>query len=183
VSGPTIETARLVLRPLTTDDLDELAVLHAEPSFWWYPLRRGQTRDETATFIDRAIQRGVTDGCSVQAVVERDSGRLAGWAGLAVPHFLPEILPAVEVGWRLGENFRGKGYATEAGRAWVRHGFDVMGLDRLVSIYEPDNEASGVVMRKLGFALDRVTVQPAAGVTVHVLALDRPPAVRECSGG
>ncbi len=36
---PTLTTARLVLRPFVPEDLDELAVLHAEESFWWYPLR------------------------------------------------------------------------------------------------------------------------------------------------
>ena len=51
------------------------------------------------------------------AVVLRDMGQFAGWAGLWVPWFLPEILPAVEVGGPLGETFRSRRYATEAGRA------------------------------------------------------------------
>jgi RimJ/RimL family protein N-acetyltransferase len=59
----------------------------------------------------------------VSAVVVGDTGELAGWAGLSVPTFLPEVLPAIEVGWRLGVQFRGRGYATEAGSEWVRYGF------------------------------------------------------------
>ena len=84
-------------------------------------------------------------------MVERASGSLVGWAGLAVPHFLPQILPAVEVGWRLSGAARGRGFATEAGAAAVEFGFTSGGLERIVSIYEPENTASGRVMEKLGF--------------------------------
>jgi RimJ/RimL family protein N-acetyltransferase len=74
---------------------------------------------------------------------------------LSIPTFLPEVLPAVEVGWRLGERHRGHGFATEAGRAWVRYGFEELRLESIVSIYEPENIASGAVMRRLGFTLER----------------------------
>ncbi len=101
------------------------------------------------------------------------SGELAGWAGLSVPAFLPEILPAVEVGRRLGERYRGLGYATEAGRAWVRFGFEERKLESIVSIYEPDNEASGRVMPKLGFTMQRETTHPVYGVRLHVMIRKR----------
>ena len=52
---PTLTTPRLVLRPFVLGDLDELAVLHAEESFWWYPLRSGMTKEETAGFLERVI--------------------------------------------------------------------------------------------------------------------------------
>ena len=100
-----------------------------------------------------------------------ETGALAGWVGLAVPTFLPEILPAVEVGWRLGERYRGCGFATEAGRAWVRYGFEVLGLTSIVSIYEPANAASGAVMRRLGFQPFLVTESSQYGVPLHVLSL------------
>jgi RimJ/RimL family protein N-acetyltransferase len=170
---PTLESERLVLRPLTVDDLDELAALHAQPSFWWYPFRRGWTREETRAFLERTIAAYDDPGVSVSAVVVRNTGQLAGYAGLAIPTFLPEVLPAVEVGWRLGEQFRRRGFATEAGAAWIRHGFEGLGLDEIVSIYEPDNEASGAVMHRLGFEFAKALEHPRLGITVHVLALTR----------
>src|SRR3546814_10479055 len=124
------------------DDLDELAELHAEESFWRYPFGRGWSRDETESFLERTVERYRDPGMAVSAVVVADTGVLAGWAGLSIPTFLPEVLPAVEVGWRLGETHRRRGYATEAGRAWVAYGFEVLGLQKLVSIYEPANVAS-----------------------------------------
>jgi RimJ/RimL family protein N-acetyltransferase len=178
-----LETERLLLRPLRRDDVDELAALHAEPSFWWYPLRRGQTRGETEAFLDRVIEGHARLGLGLQAVVEQHTDALIGWAGLSVPSFLPEILPAVEVGWRLGSPWRGLGYATEAGRAWVRWGFETRNLERIVSIFEPANVASGRVMAKLGFDLERTTSYPDSQIPLHVTVLTRTRWLQLCDAG
>jgi RimJ/RimL family protein N-acetyltransferase len=169
---PVLTTERLVLRPFTPDDLAPLTVLHAEESFWWYPLRRAMTEDETKDFLDRVIGRYDTDGFGLEALVDRASGTMIGWAGLAVPHFLPQILPAVEVGWRLAGSSRGRGLATEAGSAAVDWGFTEGGLERIVSIYEPENEPSGRVMERLGFTHGRTETGPR-GRTVSVMELTR----------
>jgi hypothetical protein len=78
----------------------------AQESFWRYPFARGWSREETKVFLERTIERYDAPGMAVSAVVVGATGELAGWAGLSVPTFLPEILPAVEVGWRLGEQYR-----------------------------------------------------------------------------
>jgi len=148
---PTLTTERLVLRPFAPEDLEALVEIHAEESFWWYPLRSAMSAEQTAGFLDRVLERYERDGFGMEALVDRASGALIGWGGLAVPDFLPEILPAVEVGWRLAGAFRGRGLATEAGAASVDFGFTTAGLERIVSIYEPENAASGRVMEKLGF--------------------------------
>jgi RimJ/RimL family protein N-acetyltransferase len=173
VAWPTLRTDRLVLRPLGVHDLDDLAVLHAEESFWRYPSGRGWTRTETEAFLERTIERYEDPGMAVSAVVVAAAGELAGWAGLSVPTFLPEILPAVEVGWRLGERHRRLGYATEAGQEWIRYGFVELGLETIVSIYEPENVASGAVVRRLGLEFDRATSHPALGMRLHVMSLSR----------
>ncbi len=170
---PVLTTERLVLRPFTPDDLRALAVLHAEESFWWYPLRRGMSEEETKDFLVRVIDRYESDGFGLEALEDRASGTLIGWAGLAVPHFLPEVLPAVEVGWRLTGSSRGQGLATEAGAAAVRWGFTEGGLERIVSIYEPENRPSGRVMERLGFTLERTTSGTLRGETVRVMELTR----------
>ena len=169
---PTLTTQRLVLRPFVLGDLDELAVIHAEESFWWYPLRSGMSKDETAAFLQRVTARYVSDGFGIEALLDRASGAMIGWAGLAVPHFLPQILPAVEVGWRLALPWRGRGLATEAGAAAVEFGFTAGGLDRIVSIYEPENVASGRVMERLGFT-HHLTTTGQRGEEVAVMELRR----------
>jgi RimJ/RimL family protein N-acetyltransferase len=168
---PTLTTPRVVLRPFVFSDLDQLAALHAEESFWWYPLRSAMSKDETTGFLERVLARYESDGFGIEALLDRASGTMIGWAGLAVPHFLPEILPAVEVGWRLSGPWRGRGLATEAGAA-LEFGFTTGGLERIVSIYEPENVASGRVMQRLGFSPWRTTTGPR-GNEVVVMELTR----------
>jgi RimJ/RimL family protein N-acetyltransferase len=170
---PRLTTARLVLRPFVPGDLAELVGIHAEASFWWYPLRRAMNTEQTAAFLSRTIERYETDGFGIEAMIDRASGAMIGWAGLAVPHFLPEVLPAVEVGWRLSGPHRGRGLATEAGRAAVDWGFAAGGLNRIVSIYEPENLASGRVMEHLGFLPCLTTSHPDRDVAVVVTELTR----------
>jgi len=167
-----VETDRLLLRPFTMDDGDELAAVFAVEAVWYFPFRRGFTRDETAAFLARTIRRYETDGVAPWAAVPRGAGVVIGYVGLSVPHFLPEVLPAVEVGWRLHPDWWGRGLATEGARAAVRYGFAPLGLDRLISIYEPDNVASGRVMDHLGFTFERATLGPR-GEKVHVRELHR----------
>ena len=169
---PVLTTERLVVRPFTEGDLEALIPLQAEESFWWYPLRRGMTAEESAVFLERVIARYELDGFGLEAVIERTTGDLIGWAGLAVPHFLPEVLPSVEVGWLLAPAARGRGFATEAGAASVRYGFTDGGLSRIVSIYEPENVPSGKVMERLGFT-HFLTTQGPRGEPLDVTELTR----------
>ena len=63
----------------------------------------------------------------------------------------------VEVGWHLHPDSWGHGYATEAGRGAIAHGFDG-GLDEIYAVVRPDNERSLAVCRRLGMApLGRTT--------------------------
>ncbi len=169
---PILTTQRLVLRPFAPEDLDDLVAIHAEESFWWYPRRAAMTAEETRGFLTTMIRRYEDDGFGIEALIDRASGTMIGWAGLAVPHFLPEILPAVEVGWRLSGPYRGRGLATEVGAASLEFGFTTGGLDRIVSIYEPENTASGRVMDRLGFT-HRVTTVGPRGEEVTVMELTR----------
>jgi RimJ/RimL family protein N-acetyltransferase len=170
---PVLTTEHLLLRPFIHEDLTELAAIHAEESFWWYPLRSGMTMEQTAGFLVRTIERYESDGVGIEALIDRETGAMIGWAGLAVPHFLPEILPAVEVGWRLGSPYRGRGLATEAGRAAVDWGFTEGGLTRIVSIFEPENVASGKVMEHLGFTKFLSTKGELTGEEIVVTELTR----------
>jgi RimJ/RimL family protein N-acetyltransferase len=173
----------LVLRPFTQDDVAELAPIHAEPTFWWYPLRGPMSEDDTRAFLTRVLDRYRSDGYGVEALLDRSSGVLIGWAGLAVPHFLPDVLPAVEVGWRLSKAFWGRGLATEAGEAAVRFGFAERDLERIVSIYEPENVASGRVMEHLGFTLCQAGLTTVMGEQVDVTELTREQWEKQHRGG
>jgi RimJ/RimL family protein N-acetyltransferase len=145
-----VETERLVLRQWAADDLEALAAVFAAPSFWHFPFRRGLTHEETERFLERQLHDWATHGFGSWAVEVKGDGRLAGYIGLSIPNWLPQVLPAVEVGWRLHPDYWGRGLATEGGRASLRYGFEEHDLDRIISIAMPENVASLRVMEKLG---------------------------------
>jgi RimJ/RimL family protein N-acetyltransferase len=167
-----LTTDRLLLRPFVEDDLSPLTQLHAEESFWWFPLRRAMTVEESANFLARVIASYESDSePSLHAVIERSTGELAGWGGLSVPRFLPEVLPAIEVVWRLGSAFRGRGYATELGAAALEWGFSSLELNEILSIFEPANVASGKVMDHFGFGIGRQMMDPTRDLPLLVRSL------------
>ncbi|MDQ3643070.1 MAG: GNAT family N-acetyltransferase [Actinomycetota bacterium] len=163
-----METERLLLRPWRPDDIEALAALFAEPATWCYPFGRGLTREESARFLDRQIRHWETHGFGPWAAELRAQEELIGYIGLAVPMWLPEVLPAVEVGWRLHPSWWGRGLATEGGRTSLRHGFEVLQLDRIIGIFMSENVASGRVMTKLGMHDCLTTKDPRHGFTLQV---------------
>lgn len=156
-----VTTERLELRPFADTDLDGLAAVFAKPEVWQYPYGRGFTRAETKTFLRREIDRWAEHGFGLWLALTRETSLVIGYVGISVPTFLPEILPAVEVGWRLDPDFWGQGLATEAARAALREGFTTMGLGEITSIPQVDNLASRRVCERLGMRLDRTVTIPA----------------------
>jgi RimJ/RimL family protein N-acetyltransferase len=167
------ETERLVLRRWRPDDLDDLHRVFAKPEVWRYPLGRGCTLDETRRYLTRRLDEWASRGWSHWAAVHRADDRLIGLLGLAPPVFLPEIMPTVEVGWRLDPDYWGQGLAREGGRAALAFGFDTLGLDEIVSICEPENVASERVMQALGLEPARRTRHPELGVALLVYRITR----------
>jgi RimJ/RimL family protein N-acetyltransferase len=168
-----LETSRLLLRRWRSTDLEPFAAVTAQPEVMRY-IHDGSTLDRAATAERLAAYRQHWDehGFGLYAVEIKETGELAGFTGLAVPAFLPEIMPAVEIGWRLGRAHWGRGLATEAARRVVTHARAGLGLRRLVSIHVVGNDASARVMVKLGMTLERETVQPGTGRPVRVYAME-----------
>lgn len=153
---PEVTTARLHLRRPQPADLDALAGVFEQEPVWHWPFRRGRTREETAAFLERTRRHWDTLGYGLWLVIDSAGDRVVGYAGLSVPTFLPEILPSVEVGWRLEPAVWGRGYATEAATAALDAAFSVLGLTEVCSLPEPGNLASVRVCERLGMRRDRI---------------------------
>ncbi|MEV6787253.1 GNAT family N-acetyltransferase [Streptomyces sp. NPDC051098] len=168
-----IRTPRLILRRWHDDDLVPMADINADPRVMHW-IRDGSVRDleETADDIERWEEEWDEEGFGLFAVELLASGELIGFVGLSVPEFLPEVLPAVEIGWRLGQQFWGQGYASEAAQATLEFALQDRGLDRVISIARLGNDASENVMRKLGMTPERETTHPVYGHALTVYAID-----------
>ena len=132
-----IETERLVIRPLEGEDREELLAIWQDPA------------NDRVTTTDEARIRWWLE--HVWGVWERETGELVGDCSL---HF-----DETYQDWELSYGFRrdrwGKGYASEAAAAQVRHGFESMGLERIVADVDPGNRASARVLEKCGFVRER----------------------------
>jgi RimJ/RimL family protein N-acetyltransferase len=168
-------TARLVLRRPEESDVEPLMAMDADPEVMRY-IGNGAIippdRDRALQAVTRWREQWDEQGFGMSSVIVQQTGEYAGWVMLAVPAFLPEILPAVEIGWRLRREHWGQGYATEAAGELLRFGFTAAGLDRVVSIRHIDNVRSERVMDKLGLRFEFQTTVPATGqpVAVHAIA-------------
>ncbi|MEW1719353.1 GNAT family N-acetyltransferase [Streptomyces sp. NPDC093109] len=168
-----IQTPRLLLRRWHEDDLVPMAEINADPEVMrWIDDGSVLDTDGTAEAIEVWEEEWDEEGLGLFAVELLASGELIGFTGLSVPNYLPEVLPAVEIGWRLGQPFWGQGYASEAAHAALEFALQDRGLDRVISISRPGNEASENVMRKLGMDLDHTTTHPRYGFPLHVHAID-----------
>ena len=81
MTSVTLETARFTLRPLGGDDVDAPVALHSQEVFWRDLLGRAMTPEETTTFLERTVDHYDDHDFGLSAVVLRNSGTLAGWAG------------------------------------------------------------------------------------------------------
>jgi RimJ/RimL family protein N-acetyltransferase len=168
-----VETERLRLRQWRDDDLDAYAALCADPEVMEH-LRGPMTRSAVEDQIEAFRRHWDEHGYGLWCTTADGDDTCIGFIGLAIPTFLPEILPAVEIGWRLARGSWGRGLATEGARAVVDVAFGPLALDRIVSITLPENRSSWNVMEKLGMTLERTTVHPERQVDVVVYELDAP---------
>ena len=148
-SAVELRTERLLLRRWRPSDRDPFARLNADPEvtrFLLGPL----TRDQSDASVDRIEEQFDQRGFGPWAIEVPGLVPFAGYVGLSVPNFEAHFTPAVEVGWRLGQPFWGRGYATEAAVAAIADGFERIGLEEIVSFTIPVNLPSIRVMKRLG---------------------------------
>ena len=152
MTAPSVETARLVLRPFRESDLDDYtALLTTEPVRAALHLPDTTSRREAWSQMAMWTGQWELRGTGQWALEERASGAFVGRAGL----HRPEIAdwPGTEVGWALCPDHWGKGYATEAGTAALDFAVDQLGLEEVWSVILEENIRSQAVARRLGLTL------------------------------
>jgi RimJ/RimL family protein N-acetyltransferase len=144
-----LTSARLRLRAWRDEDLPAFAALNADPEVMKY-MSKSLTREESDTFAGWIREGLAGRGFGLWAVEVFGVSEFIGFAGLSVPSFEAHFTPCVEIGWRLARQFWGFGYATEAARLAMDHGFRSVGLEEIVSFTFVGNIRSRKVMERLG---------------------------------
>jgi RimJ/RimL family protein N-acetyltransferase len=187
-SGATaLTTERLVLRTWRPDDLPGFAALNQDPAVMEFLGGQPLPREESDAIAAYANELWATQRIGLLAVEGRDDGAFLGMCGLHVLHdWYPDD---VELAFRLARRHWGHGYASEAAAGWLAYGFDVLGLDRIISVTDrdPPNGRSIAVAERLGMVWDHDAELTEDGTTfaavVHSLTAERWRAVAPGRGG
>ena len=161
-----LETDRLLLRAPVRDDAEALAPMYADPEVMRY-VGDGRTlsRTDTERSVRRMIERWEADGFGLFTTVRKHDGAVIGRVGLLVWNsetWEPttradgaDVPTEVEVGYTLGRDYWGQGYATEAAGAVRDYALRELGAERLIALIIHGNSASENVARKLGLEYER----------------------------
>ena len=175
-----LETPRLALRHFTETDLPELAALYADPEVRRYfpggTLSLAETREELNWHLRAARER---DRLGLWATICRGTGALIGRCGLIA--WTIEDRPEVEVAYLIARQRWGEGLGAEAAGALVEHGFDSLGLDRLISLIDKNNAASRQTAEKAGLRFERTV--DVEGTAADLFAIEKPSRAQELREG
>lgn len=144
-ADPTIETARLILRPHRWEDFDGFAAFLADPEATRF---LGGVQSRALAWRTMMTMAGAWHlrRMGMFSVIEKASGR---WVGRLGP-WMPEQWPGPEVGWGIIRDCWGRGYAVEGATAAVDWAFENLGWTEVIHSIAPLNQASQAVARKLG---------------------------------
>jgi RimJ/RimL family protein N-acetyltransferase len=165
-----LETERLTLRQLTTEEAAFIFELLNEPSFIQnIGDRHIRTLDDACAYIvNGPVASYAKNGFGLWLVVLKETSESIGMCGL----IRRENLENVDIGYALLPRFWSKGYAVEAGRAVKEYARDVVGLKRLVAIVDPANEGSIRVLEKLGLHYEKMVRLSADDIDLKLFAID-----------
>jgi [ribosomal protein S5]-alanine N-acetyltransferase len=160
--GLPLLTERLALRAFEPSDLEALHAVNGDPGVTRF-MKPYPTIEHTRRALDVHVREARAGRPAFWAVIERSSGDLIGDAGVGL---VDGIGPEFELGYALGTQWWGRGYATEAARAVRDYALGELALPEMLALVRPDNMASIKIVEKLG--MERVGTRSSDGA-VHVV--------------
>lgn len=149
-----LETERLILRPMNEEDAEFILELLNEPSFIQnIGDRHVRTIDDARLYIVNGPMASYEkNGFGLCLVVLKETGESVGMCGLIRRKGLDDV----DIGYALLPKFWSKGYAVEAAQAVKTYAKDVIELKRIVAITDPANQGSIRVLQKIGLRFERM---------------------------
>lgn len=165
-----IETKRLALRRLTTEDAGFMLELLNDPDFLRYiGDKKVRTREDACGYIQAGpMQSYAQHGFGLERVELRATGEAVGICGL----LKRDWLDAPDLGFAFLPRFRRHGYASEAAAAVLAWARSSLGARRVLAIVDADNAASIGLLSKLGFRQDGRVTPPGETVELLLMAAD-----------
>ena len=142
-----IETERLVLRPIDLDDASTVQKFAGNYNVAKMTMNIPHPYEDgmAEAWIDTLEKKWSEDALINFAVTSKYRNQLMGVIGL-----VERTGSTAGIGYWIGEPFWGKGYCTEATKAFIDFCFKHLNIERLEAEYLITNPASGRVMEKSG---------------------------------
>ncbi|CQR70833.1 Putative ribosomal N-acetyltransferase YdaF [Sporomusa ovata DSM 2662] len=149
---PAIETDRLILRQLLTDDATILLQYWSAPEVTEYlTLEPFKKLEEAVAMIELLNSLPESNQGIRWAITSRQEGKVLGTCGFH--NYNPEHCRA-EMGYELGQAYWRQGFMTEALTAILHYGFEKMAVNRIEAFVNVGNIKSTGTLEKMGFKLD-----------------------------
>jgi len=159
-----LETERMIVRELNSaSDAEFICALLNTPKFIQYIGDRGvRSNEDAAAFIDDRYRQSYRDhGYGLYAVEVKD-GTQIGMCGFV----RRETLPGPDIGFAFLPDYERQGFGYESAAAMMNFGRNELGFTTIYAITSPDNDASGLLLEKLGFTFDKLI--PSGDETVKL---------------
>jgi len=147
-----IETERLLLRPMRETDAPRLVKLANRPeiSHMLATMPHPYSLSDAEDFLD-SVRTLPANTANFAITLKDASDELIGGTGYGSASRPDKPSHEIDFGYWLGLDYWGKGYATEAAIAVIRHAFEVNTIERIDTEHLLINPASGRVLAKAGF--------------------------------
>lgn len=148
-----IETKRLLHRRITADDLATLIEMRSDAEVNQYlGGTRLQNPEAIAKRMEFYLETWEKYGFGFSIIIWKETGEAIGWSGLQPLEESAEI----EVGYGMIKRFWGKGIGFETALAWLKYGFEVANLEKIVAVADPENTGSWRIMEKCGMKREKI---------------------------
>ena len=144
-----LETDRLLLRPVTLADAEDMYAYASDEETTYYVFERHKSLKETEESI---VTYFLESPLGKYAIELKEENKMIGTIDLRRKKETSRGI----IGYTLNKDYHGKGYMTEAGKAIIKLGFEVLGMDCIAALHDERNVASGKVMQRLGMQKEGV---------------------------
>jgi len=151
-----IETERLTLRRMQSDDASALLEIFSDPiAMRYFGVIFDRARMDA--WVQSNLEHEQQHGFSLLSVILKDNGEIIGDCGLETDTIDGRSI--VGIGFDFRRSYWGKGYATEAAQAVLKYGFTQYEFDRISGWIDPENKPSQRVAERIGMSVERYVVR------------------------
>ena len=167
----TIESERILLRPLTLEDGEFiLELLNTDGFIKYIGDRNVRTVEQAKTYIlNGPLKSYETNGFGLSLAELKTDRTPVGMCGLLKRDYLDHA----DIGFAFLPRYTGKGYAYEIVEEIVRFGLQELRMEKILAIVLPENSSSVRLLEKVGFSYEENFISPDTNEELSLYSIQR----------